>query len=335
MKLYFSFLLFLISVLTHSQERISGTDAYAYSITHKESLTTIDYISVGEPLSSSKPTLLFLQGSLPIPLIFDFKQFKHINLPFNYKPLVKAYNIVVISMPETPVEAEKQELNAQYCYITDTTDQISYSEAYLKANVLETYVQRTKAVIKHIKQIQNGNTQALYLIGHSQGAKIASVVAANNTNINGVGLLGFNPLGRYDEMIRRLRQKFNMNALTEEEYSQQLKEAYAQWKAILDNPTDYKQGNSAWMSFSIDYSSYLKDITCPVFIGYGTEDLIARNSDLIPLKLIEGGNSTYTLKPYKGLNHNFFKLINGRPDRKSGGHWSLVVKDALDWLEQQ
>ena len=50
-------------------------------------------------------------------------------------------------------------------------------------------------------------------------------------------------------------------------------------------------------------------------------------------KQIEGGNTTYTLRPYKNLNHNFFEIKDGKPDRKSG-QWTQVMTDALDWLKK-
>jgi len=330
---WLSFILVFIHFLSFSQEKISGSSAYLYNLPHEINYSEVQFISIGDTLSDTKPTLIFLQGSLPIPLIIDFDSFKHINLPFNYRKLIDSYNLVVISMPYTPVVVKKAELNSQYCFITDSTDALSYSELYLKVNVLETYVERTIDVINHLRTSQNLTATPLYLIGHSQGAKVASVVASKHPDINGVALLGFNAFGRFEEQIRRLRSALYSKQVTFEFYEDKLSRLYDQWKLMVNDSQNYLEGHHTWISFSIDYTEFLKQIKCPVYIGYGTEDIIAENSDLIPLTLIEGGNTNYNIHPYLGLDHNFFATQNGKPDRKSGGHWTVVITDVLKWFK--
>lgn len=287
----------------------------------------VDYILVGNDTNKQKDALIFLQGSLPIPLVINMDNGEYILLPFNYQKLSEQYHVYVITMPHTPIAAQANQLNKQYCYIPNRGNPNKFSEEYLKANILETYVSRTNTVINDIKQ-KHWNANKVHLIGHSQGAKIAAVVASNNNSVSTVAFLGFNAFGRFDEQIRKLRLK----QLPQKEYESQLNLLYNDWKHIKSNADNWQDGLNSWVSFSIDYTPYLLNINCPMFIGYGTQDIGASNSDLIPLKLVDAGKTNFTIKPYVGLDHNFFEFNDGKPDR-SKGHWAEVVEDVVEWIK--
>lgn len=307
--------------------KIEGLEVLSYSI-HTPT-DTINYIKVGTDTVTAKPTILFLQGSLPSPLIFDMGSFKHINLPFDHATLASDYNVVEISMPKTPVEAGEDHLNADYDYVPDTASPRSFSPAYLNANYLENYVDRADQVIADLMTKSWVMMDSLILIGHSQGAKIAAVVAAGNKHVACVALLGFNAYGRYDEMVRRERERLKSGQVSDEEYLADMDSLYQRWKDISATPNDAENGHLNWTTFSIDYIPYLMKIQAPVFIGYGTGDLGAANCDLLPLEFISHGKTNYTLKPYFGMDHNFFDLKDGESDRKGEGHWTEVVQDVL------
>lgn len=309
--------------------KIEGLDVLSFSI-HTPT-DTIDYIKVGTDTTAAKPTILFLQGSLPAPLIFDMGTFKQVNLPFDASLLIKQYNVVEISMPKTPLSAGLDHLDADFNYVPDTAKPNIFSPTYLQANYLDNYVARADRVIADLMERSWVKKDSLILIGHSQGAKVAAVVAAENKHIASVALLGFNAFGRYDELVRRERNKLRSERLTSAEYQARLDSLYRRWKAIHASPNDAASGHLAWTTFSIDYVPYLLRIDVPIFIGYGTEDPIAENCDLLPLAFISHGKSNYTLRPYVGLDHNFFELRNGIPDHKNGAHWARVIGDVLQW----
>lgn len=316
---------------TSEPKKIEGLDVYSYAIYTETD--TIEYIKVGADTLTTKPTLLFLQGSLPLPLIFDLGNFKHVNLPFDYKILTDKYNLVEIAMPRTPVVAGREHLNHQYCYVPDTADGNSFKKSYLRDNYLENYIKRTNHVIADLLKKQWALKDSLLLIGHSQGAKIATAVAAENRSVTSVALLGFNAFGRFDQYIRRERQKLQSGQITGDEYKSNIEAHYQRWTEINNAPGVFEKGHNAWTSFSIDYLPYLLKINIPIFIGYGTEDIIAENCDLLPIKFIENGKTNLTLKPYVGLDHNFFELKDGVPDRRNGGHFSEVINDIITWTK--
>ncbi|MGB6048266.1 MAG: hypothetical protein WBG34_11770 [Flavobacteriales bacterium] len=216
-------------------------------------------------------------------------------------------------------------------YIKVGTDTTAAKPTILFLQGMDNYVARADRVIADLMERSWVKKDSLILIGHSQGAKVAAVVAAENKHIASVALLGFNAFGRYDELVRRERNKLRSERLTSAEYQARLDSLYRRWKAIHASPNDAASGHLAWTTFSIDYVPYLLRIDVPIFIGYGTEDPIAENCDLLPLAFISHGKSNYTLKPYVGLDHNFFELRNGIPDHKNGAHWARVIGDVLQW----
>ncbi|MGB5071261.1 MAG: hypothetical protein WBO28_09930, partial [Flavobacteriales bacterium] len=212
-----------------------------------------------------------------------------------------------------------------------TAKRNTFSPAYLQANYLDNYVARADQVIADLVGRSWVKKDSLILIGHSQGAKVAAVLAAENKHVAAVALLGFNAFGRYDEYVRREREKLKSGRLTGAEYQARLDSLYSRWKDINVSPNDAASGHLAWTTLSIDYVPYLLRIDVPIFIGYGTDDPSAENCDLLPLAFISHGKSNYTLKPYAGLDHNFFELRNGIPDHKNGAHWADVIGDVLRW----
>lgn len=321
-------------VVSHLKAKeLKGVDALAFAIEGKKD--TIEFIKVGKDTTKAKPTMIFMQGSLPIPLIFDLKTHQHINLPFDYASFIEQYNLIVISMPKTPLVVGLDHLNQQYCFIPDTAKPNTFSQAYLKANFLQNYVDRTQLVIKSLLDKEWTQNEELLLIGHSQGAKIATVVASESKEVSIVALLGFNGFGRYDEIIRRERKKLQQDVISGEEYKTNLRKHYEKWREINESPNDYQQGHNAWTSFSIDYTPHLLKIEAPVFVAYGTEDPIAENCDLIPIHFIQNGKTNLTIKTYVGLEHNFFEVTDRGIDRKNGAHFTEVIQDIINWSKAE
>lgn len=307
-----------------AQNQIEGVDALAFSI--KTDNDTIEYLKIGADIDTPKPTIIFLQGSLPSPLIIDLDSFKHINIPFDFKNLIIDYHLVIISMPKTPLIIAKEYLNKSYSFITNQSDEYSFFDEYLKNNYLDNYVNRTNAVIKDLRLKKWVNKDEIHLIGHSQGAKIATVVASENQQIKSVSLLGFNAFGRYETKLRRERIKLKSNIIEAKEYKANIKNLYERWEDINNTPNDFKKGHNSWASFSIDYTPFLLKIDIPIYIGYGTNDIIAENCDLLPLKFIEESKRNLTLFPYVGLDHNFFNVEREK-------FWDNVMWDIINWVE--
>lgn len=318
----FLLLTFWVKVTSYAQNPITGTDCLQFEII--SNADNIDFIQVAADSAVVKPAMIFLQGSLPIPLVIDVGDYKHINLPFDFKKVVQEFHLFVIAMPHTPVEATMAQLNDQYCFVPDSTRSPGFDKNYLASNTLENYTSRTSQVIREIVKLSWVDGK-IHLVGHSQGAKIAAVVAAENESVKSAALLAFNAFGRYDERIRNERQSLKEGTITGEEYRQRLDDHYARWQHMHQNPDDFESGNNAWVSFSINYLAYLLKTEIPLWVGFGTEDISAENCDLLPLHFISSGKNNLTLQAYPGWDHNFF-------DSDGAMHWDDVMGDVVEWL---
>ncbi|TVR38328.1 MAG: alpha/beta hydrolase [Cryomorphaceae bacterium] len=306
-----------------AQTPVSGTDCLQFEIPGKKG--SIQFIQVGADTSAVLPALIFLQGSQPVPLIIGTDEYKHVVLPFDYQKVAEKFHLFVIAMPNTPVEAVISALDENSCFVIDHDEPNSYDPEYLRNNVLENYVERTHRVIDEIVSLNHINGQ-VHMAGHSQGAKIAAVVASENPDVKSVALLAFNAFGRYDERIRSDRHALKSSKISGEQYQQRLADHYGRWQHIQQDPDDYASGNNAWVSFSIDYLPFLLKTDIPLWVGYGTEDISAENCDLLPLHFISAGKENLQLKPYAGWDHNFF-------DNEGTMHWNTVMEDVVEWLK--
>jgi hypothetical protein len=341
MKKSFLLISLLIPYLIFCQDLglIQGIGARHFQL--KKTKDTIDFLLVNGNTDSIKPVIVFCQGSNPIPLIIKMtNEMKFVTFlsNFNYKKIAKEYHIILISMPNTPIEVDQKKLNKQFCYVTDTSLQQSYSLSYLANNFEENYIRRTKEVIDFLYVQKWVDPKKIILFGHSQGSKIAVGAALNNNKIAKVGYAGGNPLGRIDQLIREQRKLAKTGKITPEESQQQIESIYEMWRQINKAPTaittEFGDPNKTWVSFSRPLLDDLLNLKKPLYVAYGTEDITSAFCDLLPIYFIKEQKSNLTLKPYIGLEHNFFEIDSLGKPVYTKGHWEDVIQGFIKWLKQ-
>jgi len=341
MKSYLVRLILLFATVASAQDKglITGLPARHFQL--KASNDTIDFIILNGQIDTIKPVLIFCQGSNPTPLITierNGRKFFTVLTNFDYNKISNDFHLVVISMPNTPLEIEKSKLNNQYCFVTDTNDQQSYSLLYLKNNYADNYIRRAKEVIKYLHDQKWVDSRKIILFGHSQGTKTAIGASLNNDKVFKVGYSSGNPLGRIDQLIREQRKLEQENKISPEESQQQIESIYEMWKQINENPdastTEFGDPNKTWTSFSKPILEDLVNLNKPLYVTYGTKDITASFCDLLPIYFIRAKNNKLTLRPILGVEHNFFEIgINGRPDYNKG-HWQQVMDDFIKWTKE-
>lgn len=333
-KILFSICL-VLTLTSFGQTRIDGTSYTHFQIKSKKD--TLDFVIADTNLNVKKPLLLFCQGSQPVPLFFDFKErgvFPSALGNFDMDELNNHYHVVVISMPKTPLVVGVEHLNDQYNYVTDTTNQRSYSVEYLKADYLENYVQRANKVLKFLKKQKWIDSDKIVVAGHSQGARVAVGIAASNKNITHLGLFGYNPNGRIDQSIRQIRKDAESGKISWET-ADSLQQKQYDFYELIQSPDSMKNHPSltSWKSFSKPTLNKLVKLKIPVYIAYGSQDIIADLCDLLPLYFIENEKFNYEIKRYPNLEHNFFPIDeNGRPNRAEG-KWEIVMNEFIKWTK--
>lgn len=313
------------------QKVIPNTAFSSFELKTKQD--TISFMVSDTVFSAKKPILLFCQGSLPVPLVF---QFDGTNFPavwnnFDLTEANKHFYVVSISMPHVPLIVTQKNINASYQYVPDTANPQLFDPLYLKGDYLANYVRRANAVLRFLyKQpwVEPSKTVAL---GHSQGSRVALALAVSNSSIKQLGLLGNNVHSRMDQIIWDIRHKAERGEITWEEAEQQQKENYA-FHAEYQNEGMRKQNTShnTWYSFSKDYENELTSLKIPVYIAYGSNDPVAQNTDLLPLRFIEAQKFNFQMVRYANCEHNFFPLVEGKPDYENG-KWNEVFNAFVSW----
>lgn len=325
--------LFFLCFNSSAQTKINGTSYSHFQLRHKKD--TIDFVVADTNLNIRKPILLFCQGSQPKPLFFDFKEEGIYPVPlsnFNINKLNEEYHVVVVSMPQTPLVAGRENLNKQYNYITDTTNQYSYSKEYIKADYAENYIARANKVLKFLYKQNWVDRSKIVLAGHSQGARIAVGIASSNKKITHLGLFGYNPNGRIDQAIRRARKMAEAGEISWGEADSLQREQYEFYKTIQNEDSLKADPNLiSWKSFSKSTKTELVNLKIPVFVAYGSNDIVADYCDLLPINFIDAGKKDYLIKRYPELEHNFFPVKEDGSIDYYNGKWDTVLNEFLEW----
>lgn len=327
----------LFQLMGQTQELVKGTTYRHFQLKSKKD--TIDFVIADTTAHVTKPLLLFCQGSQPVPLFFDFGKagiFPSALSNFDLDELNKHYHVAVISMPHTPLIVGENHLNNRYNYVTDTSNQYSYSVDFLKADYSENYINRANKVLNFLRKQPWIDPNSLVVTGHSQGARIAVGIASSNKYVTALGLFGYNPTGRMEQAIRQIRKNAEAGKISWQKADSLQQEQYEFYRLIQHvDSVKANPGLVAWKSFSAPTIQALVHLKIPVYIAYGSEDMVADPCDFLPFYFIENRKTNYTMKRYAQLEHNFFPVDeNGNPDH-SDGKWKMVMHEFIEWTTKQ
>ena len=295
---------------------------------------TIDFIVADSVLIERKPIMLFCQGSMPIPLVFEVKKgflwvFGGGISNFDVNEIKKTHHVVVISMPNTPLVANISALDQNYAFIGENGEKNTYLNSFLLNDHMGNYLDRVDKVLDFLYGQSWVISNDLLVAGHSQGAKIALKIAATRKDVSAVALFALNPMARVDEMIRRIRLDAEKGKV-DWDYAEEKTKEYYQFVADFNNPDSVmvQLEYTACKSFSKPLINDLLTIECPVYIAYGGQDISASLCDVLPIYFMEQGKQDYVLKRYPLLDHNFFH-INQKDEQVT--EWSMVVSSFYNW----
>jgi fermentation-respiration switch protein FrsA (DUF1100 family) len=198
-----------------------------------------------------------------------------------------------------------------------------------------------EAGVAYLKTRSEVNRQKIGLIGHSEGAIIAPMVAVRNKDVAylvmmaGTGVPGDQVLVAQGEAIqiaggtkpeaaaKDAAKRQQMIKLIETENDQTVLEKELTEKMKGDVPEaqigmEITQMTSPWMRYFLTYdpSATLRKLTCPVLVLNGSLDkqvLPDQNLPVIRKALEEAGNKHFEIDELSGLNHLFQTAKTGNP----------------------
>jgi esterase/lipase len=196
---------------------------------------------------------------------------------------------------------------------------------FKKFDNLNYRVFQANEVINYLKQ--NQNTQEIYVVGHSEGYRVASKLSEINQNINKMICLSSNPFSR---SVENILLKSTENYLYENDASRinQIEDEY--FYNYLVNEDSSKDENYYSYNKHLPLDSF-KKFKKPLLIAFGSNDLSSSLNLFLPFILVDQQN--ISVKSYPDLGHNFEKkTINKNDSAQTTYFWDAVFEDCVRWL---
>ena len=276
-----------------------------------------------------KPVFLFLQGSLPTPLIILDEKGPYQIFPFKADSMLVDYHLAIISKPGVPLVLEKTELQPNYTYLNPVTK--AFPQKFISNDNLDYYVKRDVAVIKYLKK-QNWVAKNRFVIaGHSAGSTIAAKLAMVSKNVTHLICASGNPMGRLATMVEAIREDTTAK-------ESDLEGEFIYWQKVVNDPADLttKTGdsNKTNYDFFIPPINYLMKLKIPVLIAFGSKDDSAPYNNFLRLETTRLKKTNFSYNSYFGLGHNFFGFNKNGTVNYEVYNWDKVGLDWKKWLQQ-
>ena len=275
-----------------------------------------------------KPILLFHQGSLAMPLIILYKDsLPYGTFPFNTKIFTDDFHLAVIGKPGIPLVVGDSKLQSNNTYLDPKTGKIPVK--FNQNDHLDYYVNRNLHVINFLKKQKWASKDKFVIAGHSAGAATAAKVALLSEDVTHLIFASCAPVGRILSMIameRKIETKENPTDIFE------------YWEDIVNNPnnTDGTSGDTykTTYSFSIPPMEYMRNLSIPILVTYGTKDKNVTYNDYMRVEMIRQKKKNFTFKSYVDIGHNYFGVDDNGKTNYKDRNWDKVAKDWLDWINQ-
>ncbi len=200
----------------------------------------------------------------------------------------------------------------------------------------EDFASDIHAAVDFLKTRPEVDSRHIGLIGHSEGALIAPMVAASRKDVSFIILMGGPGLRGDELLLLQTRKLSEATGATPDAIDEQLKQFRSYYSIIQEKINDeakisriqevnpevseatVKMLMKPWIAYftACDPALYLKKVKCPVLAITGSKDLQCppeENLKNIKAALKAGRNKYHTIKSLPGLNHLFQTAQSGSP----------------------
>ncbi len=210
------------------------------------------------------------------------------------------------------------------------------SQEYIEHATKESRGNDVSTVIDYLNDHNIYNQKELVIIGHSEGSMVAPYVAAINSKVTHIVLLGYSATHGLLDFLINQRGELETNKISESEFLENYDWLIGKFKDVYQHGDSlkelfghtYKRWNS--YSFGVTLEDLMK-VDVPIFLGIATSDHSAPaiGSDIVVAEFIKAGKNNLTWKNYIGFDHGFFRhenenIYNGQAE---------VLRDIFDWIK--
>ena len=307
-----------------------GFDAHSFD---HETLGTINYYATKG--KENKPLLVYLDGSGAFPLFQQLEQGIASTVVINYQQLQEKYKVILISKPGVPfLDKVGRAPNGFPTY--------DAPKEYIKTLSLDWRVESTNKIINRILEQSKEKPSKVILLGFSEGAQVAPIVATKNKHVSHVLLFGGNGLNQLFDPIITARLKSQRGQISEQQAQKEIDSLFKQYKEIYKNPkaTDkgwYGHTYKRWASFTkTSPVDELVKLNIPIYIANGSlDENSVLSADYIALEFLKRGKTNLTYKTYPSYNHQFQELIfEGGQFKQAIPKLQQVMENAFQWLSE-
>jgi hypothetical protein len=289
-----------------------------------------------ERIKKKKNLIIFISGSLPIPLVINSSEGAFSPFPFNYKQYLSENIFVILPKPGVPILTEKSILDEQLRFLNFDGSPL---KQYYENNNLDYYVKIHNDFINKYTLDTNLNIGKIIVIGHSQGYHIACKLASINNKITNLICMSSNPYNRFQQFLSEVRFYEYSGQIKSDSATILINKIYNNYERLNKNKDKNKEffdGDTykSWSSFTFfnNVNNFLS-LKIPVLIVYGTNDIGSLSNDFLKLDCIKNKKTNITFLPLARLDHNFFENeFNENGDFvKQLFHWDSVFEKSYKW----
>ena len=310
MKTYFLFIItFSCALLLSAQDINPEFFGLESGVIVDKELGTINYYLTADESKTSKPLLVYLDGSGHYPLFQKMDGGLGSSVLLDLESLKKEYRILLISKPGIPFV---DEMNLSPNGYPEYEEPKTYTER------LSLYwrVDAADLIINKLTNEKTVDASQVVVLGFSEGAQVGPYLAQKNKHISHLLLFAGNGLNQFFDFLITARQKALRGEITEVEAQTEidsLYQVYGKIYAAPENTTDYWYGHTyqRWASFTqTDPVDVLVELDIPIYIANGSlDENSVLSADYIYLEFLRKRKTNLTYKTYPGYDHQFNELI--------------------------
>lgn len=328
--------IFLLSLLRPGSAQVSPSEKLGFRRFQLDLPVwgEVDYYVSTKKLDSTKPLLLYLDGSGPFPLYQKLEKGFGSSVMLDVKKLAEHYHIVLISKPGIPF-VDSLAFNKELGY-----PEYQEPAEYTQKLSLDWRVQTADAVLNEVIQKFKVDRKKICIMGISEGFQVGAKLATVNLNITHLMLFVGNGLNQFFDFIiqARMASSNGMETDSTQKVVDSLFHAFAEINADPGNTTKQWYGHSylRWSSFCNNIPlENIVSLNIPVYIVACSNDQNSAilGTDYLYLECLrlKKNNVTYKVYPFDHSFNEFQIDANGKRYPVKN-HMRMVIDEALVWL---